>query len=93
MAQAPTSPTTNTHPEPLHFTLKLAVPEIQALLAVVGLTRGNTLYPLYQSLEDFHEAHGIERREVAEEHDIRGFDEDTLVAWGTASEACASTSP
>lgn len=88
-AHAPTHPTTATPTESPQFTLTLGVSEVQALLAIVGLTRGSKLYPLYASLEDFHAAHDIERKDVAEQHDIRGFDEDNLIDWWTADEVHA----
>lgn len=89
MAHATSSTATNQSPETpsAQFTFTLDIPETQALLAIVGLTRGQTLFPLYKSLEDFHEEHDIDRKEVAEEHNIRGFDEDALVDWGTQAEA------
>jgi hypothetical protein len=92
MAQAASRPAKKQAPEsaPAQFTFTLGVTEAQALLAIVGLTVGQTLDPLYQSLEDFHEAHGIERKEVSERHDMRGFDMDRLVDWWTAEELWAA---
>lgn len=92
MAHATSSPDTDQRSElaPTQFTLTLDIPEIQALLAIVGLTRGKTLDPLYQALEEFHEEHDIDRKEVAEDHDIRGFDVDHLVDWGTHEEEAAA---
>jgi hypothetical protein len=91
MAHAAPSPATNklAEPVPTQFTFTLGVSEIQALLAIVGLGRGRTLFPLYKALEEFHEEHGIDRKEVAEEHNIRGFDMDHLVDWGAHEEAAA----
>ena len=71
------------------FSVSLEPHEAQALLAIVGLTKGDTLHPLYAALEDFHAAHGIERKEVSEVHDIGGFDVDNLIEWWTADEARA----
>lgn len=92
MARAKSSQAANKtrEPVPAQFTFTLGVPEAQALLAIVGLTRGQTLHPLYQSLEDFHEERGIDRKEVTEDHNIRGFDEDNLADWGTHEEAAAA---
>ena len=91
MAQATPRPGTKKtrKPAPVQFTVTLGATEAQALLAIVGLTRGRTLSPLYASLEAFHEEHDIERREVAEEHNIRGFDEDNLVDWWFHEDASA----
>ncbi|MFY9479817.1 MAG: hypothetical protein WAQ08_19430 [Aquabacterium sp.] len=89
MAHAAPSPATNklAEPVPPQFTFTLGVPEIQALLAIVGLTRGGALDTLYQALEYFHEQHDIERKEVSEPHDIHGFDLDRLVDWWSVEEA------
>ena len=88
-AHAPHSNAAATPTKAMPFTMRLEPQEAQALLAIVGLSRGSTLYPLYAALEDFHAANGIERKEVSEPHDIRGFNEDTLIDWWTADEAQA----
>jgi|GEM_PF-2299543 hypothetical protein len=87
MAQAASRPASKKTPKPApaQFTFTLGVTEAQALLAIVGLTRGRTLGPLYRGLESFHEEHDIDRKEAAEHKRAgQGFNEDALIDWWTA---------
>lgn len=93
MAHATSSTATNQSPEApsAQFTFTLDISETQALLALVGLTCGKTLGPLYRALEDFVEEQDIDRKELAEFRKAgAGLNEDDLVDWWTAGDEQAA---